>query len=129
MSIIDNFKSISNLLRKVRDAELKAELQQALLETQGALLELQEQNSKQQQELGELKSEIERLDDIGELRNNIELRDDGLYYFRESVEGRHDGPYCTRCFDRDGCLVTATKLAATFHAIGSYVCNDCKGHY
>ena len=129
MSVIDNFKSISNLLRKVRDADLKAELQQALLETQGALLELQERSSEQQQELGELKSEVQRLNDIGELRNNIELRDDGLYYLRASVEGRHDGPYCTRCFDRDGCLVTATKMAEGFHVIGHYTCNHCKANY
>ena len=52
---------------------------------------------------------------------------DGAYYFKDSIENRPNGPYCTRCYDVDSKLVILSILKPPFDEFGKFQCQNCKG--
>ena len=56
-------------------------------------------------EVARLRERIRELEAVEAVRKHLELRAN-RYHLSKPVRGRHQGPYCTTCFDEDGILVT-----------------------
>jgi len=121
---IDLTKYLRNISKAIDRAELElkiAELAEALLEARRKLLDVQEETLK-------LRGVINDMTQIQDFRKKVRIRN-GVYYFKERVEGRGVGPYCPRCFDVDKTLVLLSELAPPSRAKGTHQCPNCKSAY
>ena len=91
MGVIDNLKDAVKLAQQLGNVEMA----QSLIDAQRSALELMEQN-------GALKEENTKLKQALELKGAVNF--DGGAYWRE-VEGKRDGPFCTKCWDADSKLM------------------------
>ena len=98
-------KGLKELVKGVDERGLRIPLQDAILDLQEKLLEIQG-------EIGALQEDNRRLTEALEL-NEMEFRDDGMYWDGE------DGPYCPKC------LPTGVKGRVSQDAAGFWVCNAC----
>ena len=64
MSIRDSISNVSKLLVKVHDADLKAQLQEALLNAQGEALDLQSKLGETQAENAHLSEELRKANEL-----------------------------------------------------------------
>lgn len=122
MSLKDYFGNIKTLLVRVHDAELKAELQAALLDAQGEALDLQERVARLQEENLELSEQLRERDE----RSGIAER---LYYARHAYWRKDEeacSAYCPTCWDSDHKLLHLMHVAN--HAGYCIVCKKAY-HY
>ena len=121
---ITTLQKLREISQKVKDAEtsnLIADLNIALADLKMKFAELQEENLR-------LKNELNEAHTQADIRGMVTLRN-GLYYLKQPVDDRPEGPYCTRCLDVEGKAVLVAQLARTFHAIAKYQCPNCKARY
>jgi|GEM_PF-2860669 len=115
MNVKDYFVTLKNFLFKVHDAELKGELQAALIEARQAALHLQDQVADIQGENAKLKAALAASDEAAALK-------DTLYYGRNAYWRSDEiecNAYCAVCWDSRRTRVHLT--VETFD--GS--CNQC----
>ena len=123
-TIISTAKQLREISKKIQDAEarnLVADLNLQLADLKMQVVRLQEENLN-------LRDEIKAIRQTQDLRSKLQFRDN-VYFLKEPVEGRPEGPYCPRCLDVDNALVLLAKLERVFHDVAKYTCNNCKGHY
>jgi len=121
---ITTVQKLREISQKVKDAEtttLIADLNLALADLKMRFAGLQEENLRLRNELAEAKTQAD-------IRGMVTLRD-GLYYLKQPVDDRPEGPFCTRCLDVEGKAVLVAQLARAFHAVANYQCPNCKAHY
>ena len=119
---IDIAKKLREVSKKINDADtmnLIADLNLALADVKIEVAELKEDNLQLQQQLRKAQEQPD-------FRSNLELKD-GVYFFKEPVDGRPDGPYCPTCFDVDERLVIISEMGESFRDLGRFHCNHCKG--
>jgi len=92
MGIIDEVKSIAKIARQIDNIELY----QQILDLQGQIMELVEENSK-------LKGEIASLKEKLSVKEKIIFHDDS--YWLPKNDGTEDGPFCSNCWDTRAQLV------------------------
>lgn len=129
-AVITGVERVREVSQKIHDAELQnaiADLMLTLAEAKSQMADLLLQNTELQKELGSLRMQIS-------LRERVEFRN-GLYYLKEEVAGYSRGPFCTRCLDCDGTLVTLrgpdlrgdSGLVLIHTPTGAWGCPQC-GH-
>jgi hypothetical protein len=77
---------------------------------------------------GERRQGVRRRSDVEALEKKLALIN-GLYYFREKVDGLPEGPYCTRCFDLDRKLVPIEPNINLSREHVTHVCPHCRAIY
>lgn len=120
MSIIETVKTAADLAVKLHDGDLKAALQQSLLDAQGEALALQQQLFDMQVENRRLTDEIRKRDDTSELADKI-------FYAREAYWRKDEAilsAYCSLCWDTRNQLVRVTRGVRN-----SGVCQKCKARF
>jgi len=110
MGYLDTLKTLGNAISKTKDFKL---LEKYISFQQGAM-ELFDDNIK-------LRAENEALKKEKKLRDTIVCKE-GVYFVRENDE--ENGPYCTRCFDKDKNLIRL-KIWDNGYA----TCLECKSDF
>lgn len=101
MSIRESIGNVTKLLVKVHDAELKAELQEALLNAQGEALDLQERLARFQEENAELREQLRSKSQADKLAEQLFYARDVYWRKDESIFSA----YCPTCWDTKRLLV------------------------
>ncbi len=91
MSIFDVLKSTVKVLQEAG----KIELVQQLLDVQQQLLDMQKKIADLESENKELKEKLRIKDDL--------IYENNAYWINK--EGKKDGPFCSRCWDKDMLLI------------------------
>lgn len=108
MSIFDDLKLAADALKeahKIPQYEKILAIQEKLLEMQNKIFKLEEENKKL----------TEKLKKRGQV-----FFENNMYWTR--IEDKKDGPFCTRCFDKDDILI---RLKPLFNP-NTFDCPDCK---
>lgn len=108
MSMIETVKEIAVLVQKADNVELL----QRVLELQGQILELLEENH-------QLKARVRELEETAETDEAL-VFENGIYWL-EVEGGERDGPFCSKCWDVDQMLVRLQQLSG-----GSLYCPGCE---
>ncbi len=107
-AIASTFKTALGLAKGVGEDEIRIPLQQAILDLQGTVLELQT-------EIAQVRDENRALIEKTSL-DDMEFRDDGMYWDSD------EGPFCPKC------IPTGTRGRVSRNPANGYlVCNVCGG--
>jgi hypothetical protein len=106
MGWYEALKDVLTLADRLKDAELKQRL--ADVQMEGA--KLAEENARLRQELIDLRQQVDT-------RQQMEFRDN--VYWRLSLQGKGEGPFCPKCLDGDG------KAARMVDAPNHWECPVC----
>lgn len=98
MSIIDDVKSVAKLIQQIDNVELYRKI----LDLQGEVMGLVQENS-------ELKKEISSLKES--LRVTESLKFERNVYWNEKPDGTKEGPFCSKCWDKEKLLVRMTTMS------------------
>ena len=90
--LVDGVRKAFELAQKSDNYELMKEM----MSIQSMAYSLQEENQN-------LKKEIADLRVLDKLAGKIYIKDDAYYLKKE--DGKDDGPFCTRCWDKDKSLI------------------------
>jgi hypothetical protein len=115
MGAFDDLKSIGKVLQEAG----KIEQYNQILETQKELLEMQKR-------IGNLEKENKELKEKLEIKENIIL-ENGVYWTRKDG-GEKDGPFCTRCWDKNKELIRMKFLSLPAHK-PFWECTECKNQF
>ena len=99
--LITGLKAVRDVAQRMHDVELQRALADVILDSaqlKADMATLREENTSLREEVGQLRRQAD-------MRSKIEIRD-GMYYLTEPIGGYPQGPFCTRCFDSDGKLIT-----------------------
>lgn len=118
MGMRESIKNITNLLINVHDADLKAQLQTAVLDAQGEALNLQERLAKLQEENAELRKRAESSDRASELENDLYFARNGMWRKSETALSA----YCTTCWATKQQLI---RLKPGYQQDGGF-CQGCE---
>lgn len=106
MSIIDDVKSVVNAIQKIDNVEAYRKI----LDLQGEVIDLVQENRDLQQSLTELAKKLD-------IRGDLLFRDDAYY----TSDG--DGPFCSGCWDSEKKIIRLHEV----HTVGlSFKCPLCK---
>lgn len=111
MNILDNIKTVVKTVQKIDNLELY----QKILNLQGEIQKLFQENIK-------LKKENDSLQDKLKIKGSIKLNK-GMYWIQKS-DDKDDGPFCTKCWDVDKLLVRLVKPGRM-----GFTCPNCKTFY
>ena len=106
MSILDSFKTAVGLAVKVRDAELKAALQDALLQAQGDALALQEQVANLRDETVELRASLDDKEESRRLEREVLYLARGVWWRRDEDSFQC---YCPSCWVKSRTLIPLSR--------------------
>jgi len=116
MAIFDELKSVGKVLQEAG----KIEQYQQILETQKDLLGMQKR-------IQELEKENR------ELREKLEIKENLYYenntYWVKKEDGSKDGPFCSRCWDKNKDLIRLRYHSAQKWSLAHYDCPECKNTY
>ena len=104
--IVGHAREIADVIKAYGNMELY----QKIVDLQGELLKLSEDNLK----LAERARTLEE-----QLRNRATLKRKGIAYFRTREDGGEDGPFCLICWDVGGKLVNLVRI------VDGLKCNQC----
>lgn len=110
MSIFDILKSAAKVLK---DAN-KIEQYEQILDVQEQLLDMQKKISDLEVEIKELKEKLR-------IKENL-IYENNAYWI--NVEGKKDGPFCPRCWDKDKALIRVPTYPTAIES----QCPECKNH-
>jgi len=113
MSVIGEIQSIAKILQRAGNIELY----EKLLTVQEEALELMEQNRNLREENSRLKGKLELKDSL--------MFKENAYYSIDKKGNIKDGPFCSRCWDKDDKLVRMHKTDDR-HLTRTIWCPDCK---
>lgn len=125
MSIRESIGTAVNLLVKVHDADLKAQLQAALLDAQGEALDLQERVALLQEENAELRRRAEARDEAKHLEREVLYLSKGVWWRKD--EGACQA-YCPSCWAKSKTLVPVSQQFLSALRYGG-VCPTCKARF
>jgi hypothetical protein len=111
---------IRGVADKAKDAETKlliADLQIALATVKAEIADLMNENLL-------LKQQLEQRQTAPQPGTDIEFKE-GAYWYRQPPAGRSPGPYCPRCKDVDGAMVTLSEPSAPFRRVFKWKCPQC----
>ena len=117
MSIRESIGTAVNLLVKVHDANLKAQLQEALLSAQGEALDLQERMARLQDDNVRLSDELRKRDELSGVA-------DQLFYARHAYWRKDetiDSAYCPTCWDTKRFLVRLMRTGERDQRLSGFV--------
>jgi len=109
MVIFDELKSVGKVLQEAG----KIEQYKQILETQQELLEMQKKISDLEEENKELKGKLQ-------IKENIYFENNACWFKKD--DGSKDGPFCTRCWDKNKDLIRIRPSVGPAFAI----CPECK---
>ena len=114
MEIIDVGKKI---LHAIQDGDNTA-ASQLILELEGKVLDLQEENSRLRQQVADLEAHLELVD---------QMSFDGKAYWRGKGEER-EGPFCQKCLDGERRAIRLKHRDETVSGYKSewYECHNCQ---
>lgn len=115
MGIFDDLKSIGKILQEAG----KIEQYQKILETQKELLEMQKKIQELEKENSELREKLK-------IKENI-FFENNAYWLKKDEQ--KDGPFCTKCWDKDRYLIRMRFYAAQNWSRAHYDCPECKNTY
>jgi len=92
MGLYDNVKDVASIIQKSDNVELYKKI----LDIQKESMDLSEENRK-------LKEKIRELEELIETKEALIYKDECYYMKSENEE--LDGPYCSRCWDKDKKLI------------------------
>lgn len=98
MSIIEDVKSVAKLIQQIDNVELY----KRILDLQGEVMELVQENSELKKEITSLKESL-RVTELLKFERNA--------YWNEKPVGTKEGPFCSKCWDRDKLLVRMTTMS------------------
>lgn len=107
MSILDNAKTVADLVKKYNDMELY----QKILDLRDEILTLKEENLK-------LREKITQLEAEAETQQNV-IYEAPFYWIRQ--DDKRDGPFCQKCYDSTGKLIRLQPGADDYW--NCYVCH------
>ena len=111
MAIFDEIKSIASVLQEAG----KIEQYRQILEVQSQLLQMQNDLGKISRENYELKEKLRTKENIV-FQNNV--------YWTKGTTGEMDGPFCSRCWDKNRDLLRAQPISETW-----FQCPECKTQF
>lgn len=114
MGITDTIKALTTAAKTIGNIEV----QQQLIDLQGDVLELLEQNRQLQAENAELRDQLKT-------RGSIDFRDN--FCWLTGDDGNEEGPFCSACWDDRGKLVHLHKFQSYFGCHGCGVVQDGHG--
>jgi valyl-tRNA synthetase len=117
MGIIDEVKSVAVLVTKLKDPEQM----EHVMKLQNSVMELIDDNGKLREKITGLQSDIDRLKKEKETIESLTV-EYGVYF--QTTDNKHDGPYCTRCFD-----VEKNLVRLTVQSNGYAYCPQCKNTF
>ncbi|MCZ6654698.1 MAG: hypothetical protein O7D91_16940 [Planctomycetota bacterium] len=119
-----------DVVGKLREAKIKdAETRNLIADLNIALADIKMKFAEAGGRITELEGQLSEARKIPDLRSRLR-KDKGVYFFKEQVEDYpHEGPYCPRCFDVEGRLVTVQELPKDFRNLARFVCANCKGSW
>lgn len=123
--LVAGLKSVREIARRMRDAELLSAIADLSLDSaqlKGEMANIREDNTRLREELHELRQRAE-------CRSKVAV-DNGMYRLKEPIKGYSDGPFCTRCFDSEGKLITMMGPGwqpGVPHGIGTFIAPDGTG--
>ena len=129
---LTSLKTASDLARGLIAAETsvgKADLKLKIAELAEALVAARLAVVDAQDTIREQRDEIARLKNVDGIRQRMVKRRDT--YFLSEVEGE-SGPYCPRCWEVDGRLVTLARTPSHSPAVrlgGAYRCPQCNKYF
>ncbi len=96
MSILDDVKSVGQLVQQIGNIELH----EKIMDLRGEVMELLEENI-------ELKREIESLKEKFQTKESLKFERNA--YWIDGVGGK-DGPFCSKCWDIEKLLVRMLRM-------------------
>jgi len=117
MGITDLLSSVKNFYELVKKG--------IRIKPEEKIMEYRELSLKQSEEIIQLKQKINELEEKLKLKENIEKSDRGLFVKKD--DGTEDGPYCVRCHEVDGKLITLNKIK--YENRHHFECPECKNIY
>lgn len=122
-------KNLREVDRSIEAAEYKmqlAELMESLSEAKTKLVEAQEENNT-------LRERITQLEAVRDLRSEITLENNVYVPVKGEVPGYGAGPWCSKCFETEGQLISLHHKVASAAAVGKrtfasykWECPNCK---
>ena len=109
MGIFDNLKSIGKILQEAG----KIEQYKQIIEAQKELLEMQKK-------ITELEGEIEKLKAKLKIKENL-IYENNVYWIKIDEKNK-DGPFCSRCWDKDKNLIRMHSRSNPAY----FYCPECK---
>ncbi len=106
MSMKDSIGNVAKLLVNVHDGELKAQLQEALLNAQGEALDLQERVARLQEENAELRRRLEARDEAKHLEREVLYLSKGVWWRKDEESFQ---AYCPSCWAKSQTLIPLTR--------------------
>lgn len=97
MSIIDDVKSVAKLIQQIDNVELYRKI----LDLQGEVMGLVQENSELRKEMAALKEHL-RVTESLKFERNV--------YWNEKPDGTKEGPFCSKCWDKEKLLVRMTTM-------------------
>lgn len=116
MALFDELKSIGKVLQEAG----KIEQYQQILETQEKLLEMQKRISDLEYGNKELKEKLK-------IKENIFFENNA--YWLKNEKSKKDGPFCTRCYDKDKNLIRMRHRSSQQWSRAHYNCPECRNNY
>ncbi len=125
MGMRESISNVIKLLVKVRDADLKAELQEALLDAQGEALDLQERVARLQEENVELRKRLGAKDEAERLEREVLYLAQGVWWRKDEQALQ---AYCPSCW---ACSQTLIPLTRHYRGTLRYggECPTCKAPF
>lgn len=99
MSIIDDVKSVAQLIQQIDNVELYRKI----LDLQGEVMGLVQENSELRKEISSLKESL-RVTESLKFERNV--------YWNEKTDGTKEGPFCSKCWDKEKLLVRMTTMGS-----------------
>ena len=110
MGIIDNAKTVAELVKKYNDLNLY----QKIIDLRDEIFELEEENLT-------LRKKVKELEDQIALKEQLTY--EAPYYWRKDGE-KKNGPFCQPCYDKDRRLIRLQ-----FRETGRWHCEVCKNSF
>ena len=107
MGMLEAFKGMGELVKRVHDASLQVEMQQKILDVQNECLALQEKLSELQGENDTLNSQIAKLRNRGAIRKKIHVSH-GCYRINDELGDRC---ICGACYEGKDVTIPLARVA------------------
>lgn len=123
--LVTGLKSVREIARRMHDAELLSAIAELSLDS----AQLKSEMADIRQDNTRLRGKLDELRQRAECRSKISI-ENGMYYLKEAIKGYSEGPFCTRCFDSEGKLITMMGPGwqpGISYGIGTFRAQDGRG--
>jgi hypothetical protein len=121
LKALKEIKGISDKVREAKYENIIADLTLAQVDLKREMATLKDENLR-------LTGELNRAKAQPDLSENLTMRD-GVLFPKVPIPGKGPGPFCSRCHEVEGKLITATKVVDPWTHFGKYKCPNCKSYF